>query len=224
MYNPHDETRFIPASHVTALQLRRRTGQIARTVQSLGDQPVDTLREHELLAMLDDSEGICRIIRQALSMQGSCQQSFDYAASRAAVTSFMPLNITFDGGILRIHAPLTYRRDMKNSWYLSECLGTCMRDYIQTHGTIAIDPPVYAVVRRRVPAITCSMRDNENLEVSRMLNTIFSFLGYSDRCDRVAYSSLAETSASGHGTYITIINASRIAEIIGELIPGGHIR
>jgi len=177
-------------------------------------RPPGALSPSELLRLLEGAERAANCARSCLALLPA-SPSRDDPPDLAG--GFEPVEVLFSRGILRVRAPLTFKRPGGSSWHLAASLSRALR----ACGRIVIPPPVYAVVRRRAPAVHGSMRDNENLEVSRMLNALFAALGYSDRCDRVAYASVCETGPGPSGTFLTVLPASRIGEVLGELVPRG---
>ncbi|MCF0229849.1 MAG: hypothetical protein HUJ76_09200 [Parasporobacterium sp.] len=113
---------------------------------------------------------------------------------------------------IRVFIPVTFRRNRDECNYLARLVDLELMKQENLYGSIT--PPVYIIVRRKVMRGCASVCDNENLEVSKVINTIFRHMGFPDSADMAAYCSQIQRveRADEQGTEITVISCRKLED------------
>ena len=176
------------------------------------DCPICGRNYAELSSMLYDVEQLELCVRQEMAdlydreFFGDKKKLPEGASQPSASAN---VHIAFDGQMLKILLPNTFVRTQKESWHLSTMIRAGLLDYEQEHGIRLSDnihAPIHLIVKRKDVVRKNSYRDNDNLEISKIINVICSVLDTSDAANCLFYSSLFETvgSTSDSGTEIII--------------------
>ena len=99
-----------------------------------------------------------------------------------------PIKVTFEDHSLHVFTPLTFERGMPDSYILAKLVRTELQKYQEKVGFSLfwkLEPPLAVVILRRAQKYTSRLRDNDNMETGRIINTVFPELGLSDNCKLV---------------------------------------
>ena len=99
-----------------------------------------------------------------------------------------PTMSVFEPDCIRIFTPVTAFRDLNQSWYLSDSVKATFYEYLEVYGEPpAMTQPIVIMVKRHAHYISHGLRDNDNIEASRVINEIVRFLGQTDSPQRMVY-------------------------------------
>lgn len=182
-----------------------------------------SLAEDEILRLLGAYEQCALAMREmyARMHDGSEDTVRRPLSGRKLGRRFMAdicVEVTFEGGLLRIRAPHTFARSLNESWYLADLLKVRILECVNEKGPVSIKPPVHLVVKRIDHRTRQSYRDNDNTENSRLINEVFRALGYNDSPNNMAYTSLLKIVEEGEwtGTEIVVFSEEDLAKHMDE--------
>lgn len=103
------------------------------------------------------------------------------------------ISTAYSDGLLEIRLPNTFFRTRAESWHLSTIVKANLYQ-LETDKGISLagcfSSPVHIIVKRMDTMRKRGYRDNDNLEVTKLINTICSCLDISDAANRVFYTSM----------------------------------
>lgn len=127
------------------------------------------------------------------------------------------VSVNLQNSLLKITAPLTLIRYANESKFLANEAAASIKEYEEKNrlriGSI-IKLPVHVIIKRKSMTVGNGFRDNENLETKKILDIIFSALGYPDSPENAGYTSLFQLVDDEKlvGTDIYIFNKNNLSE------------
>ena len=93
--------------------------------------------------------------------------------------------VEYKNNCLHVFTPLTFERGTPDCYMISTLVRQAIESF-QRETNInmfqLLTPPLQCVILRKVHKYSGRLRDNDNMETGRIINSIFSSLGISDNC------------------------------------------
>lgn len=204
------------------------TRNIERTLENyndLEDRKLNDIDADDLLKILRLSEILSTSCRNALEICSNHDDEFNFF-SKVKSKNFdenLPVYAESFENYLYIFSPFTFKRSLKNSFNLSQYLKASLMK-LKENGEFnfkAKGPYSFVVIRKTKSFKTSEICDNDNMETSQLVNTVFRFLGTSDsptHCDFVSYYEQCEDDEEV-GLHIYLVPKIEFKDFLDEKMP-----
>lgn len=172
----------------------------------------------ELEALLFDTEQLELMIRQRMSeiyTREYIAKDITPPDSMTRPSDSQLVHIRFEDDALRIFLPHTFIRTPAESWHLSKLIEAQLKQFEQDQDIRLagiLTPPIHIIVKRKDTKRKSNYRDNDNLEMTKIINAICRCFFITDSADHVEYSSLFSASSDPcqSGTEIIVFENSKL--------------
>ena len=109
----------------------------------------------------------------------------EYQTSQPIKTSSLIPSVAYEDNTLKIFTPLTFSRGTPDCYLIATAVSQAIKQFERENNIRLfqlLDPPLQCVILRNVHKFSGRLRDNDNSETGRIINTVFSSLGLSDNC------------------------------------------
>lgn len=207
-------TERINRDYNTTDYLLSKARKIYHIAGMLSDKDI-TLNDakcHELLSLLNESEYVCNVVRNVLATKIEDGILAGNAMVVDALTTFAGITIDISDNHISVITPPTTKRLLNDSGYLANAVSSVINDYILKNGNIKIELPVYIILTRYAPSefgAKQTIKDNENLENSRIINSICRQLNINDAPCNAGFISKVVSSETPYAK-IEVISLSKL--------------
>lgn len=151
------------------------------------EDSLTTLPTPELSEIIYQGEKIALSCRKAIEGKGN-EGDYILEENTELSTKDIPVEVTYNEGILRVKTPLTFKRmyrdnSLKENYMLMNYVDIAIKEYVEKNGTLfdKVDAPFVGIIKRKSNSYHQNkICDNDNLENGRIINLIASAIGHSD--------------------------------------------
>ena len=190
----------------------------------LQNAPIDVLDSSEINDLLKNYES------SALALRYVSQQKHEAYADDSSIdvgTCDYPIDINYGNKILKIKMPLSVYRDRNTSHFLSAYVSAALTIWKQNHPETSflfeMKPPFSVVILRVSTEWNARLiRDHDNLENGRVINSIFDAMCFSDNALNADLYSAFRISKekSDVGMYVFVFPRTQNSSVLPSLLDG----
>ena len=231
-----DQRSFTLATEYKSIrELKNAASKIESICAESGSEseskPISFLSENdldEIIFLSEKSAVSCRKMKEILKQNddGFAIDSDENPIRNYAKTA-LNVRVNFDGKMLRITTPYTFRNKYSRANQQANLLlQLYVRDALNRWKEEnnfdlyrALTPPLVLVIKRRTVSDARSVADNDNIENGRIANTIMNALGVSDNWQNLSLYSCVErvTDSDSAGMEFTVLEKRAFFDLAGRL-------
>lgn len=196
------------------------------------NEPLDSMKKSELSEIIYRSERVALSCRNALENSKESEENEDDFDSKV-IEKYLEndsISVSFSDNTLRIKTPFTFKKfhepanrisNYTMMIYVRNALQKWQKDNKTDLYRIMKAPVTVFIIRKGPTYNSRKICDNDNLENGRIINEIFSALGYTDNAVQADLFSCfrAEKSYSDFGMEFVVFPQSEIYAHIAEIYP-----
>ena len=199
--------------HLMTKEYIQKQINIMDKILSRAENPKN-ITDAELKKALFSAEQIDLLVRSILSerFSSSVYLPYEFKEEKAMVS------IKLADDVLEIKIPPTVKRQGKESWYIATMVRAALKEYTASNKAITLRYPVMLVCERIIPSEKTVVRDNDSIELDRVVNECIQFIGFSDHPLKMSYMSVTKVKEGERYTKISVMEEKKFLEIAENIL------
>lgn len=201
---------YMPWNYMDKKTLKNRYAHLLSLAGESFD--ISDMAYEDLSSLLHDLEQLELCVRQKMSDIYERERFGElkpFPDGKSRPSESLQVNVCMEDDVLRIFCPNTFFRNRSECWHLSVLIEAALLRYEKEGGVQLnqmLKTPLHLVVKRRAGEWNAHFRDNDNLEMTKIVNTICSLLGTTDAAKNISYTSCFSFTEdpSEYGTEISV--------------------
>ena len=175
---------------------------------------VSELSDADMLSVLESTETVAMIMRRKIADK-TAQNGSD-EIRKANDKNIFGINVSYINRMLVVDTPLTLQRKSKSAYLFGSEIGATLNRWQRLHPeqTLFHDmKPPFVLVMIRYSSRKTGIQDNDNIEAGRIINAMFTAIGYSDNVLNMSlYSTVRIGTAHPYGVSFIVFPKSEMKD------------